>query len=95
MKVNVRKFQVGGEVPTQDPQGGMEAPAQQTAPEAGGEDQMMAQLQQIAAEIIQQLGPDAAAMLAQMILEMIQGGAVQQEAAPTFQRRGGKIQRIR
>ena len=81
----IKKFQEGGAAPV--------APAQ--APQ-GGEEQMMQQLAQMAQEIIQQLGPDAAAMLAQVIMEMLQG--VQQEvgAAPEeqqFMRCGGKIKK--
>ena len=81
----IKKFQEGGATPA--------APAQ--VPQ-GGEEQMMQQLAQMAQEIIQQLGPDAAAMLAQVIMEMLQG--VQQEvgAAPEeqqFMRCGGKIKK--
>ncbi len=45
------------------------------APQGGAEDQMMQQVAQMAQEIIQQMGPDVAAMLAQAIMEMLQGGA--------------------
>ena len=84
MKVReVTKFQEGGAAP---------------APQQGGEDQMMAQIAQLAQQLIQQLGPDAAAMLAQAIMEMLQGAAQEMPAAeeqPAFQRNGGRLTRIR
>ncbi|MDY4134553.1 MAG: hypothetical protein SOY22_04490 [Terrisporobacter sp.] len=57
---------------------------------------MMQQLAQMAQEIIQQLGPDAAAMLAQIIMEMLQGAQQEVGAAPEeqqFMRCGGKIKK--
>ena len=81
----IKKFQEGGAAPA--------APAQ--APQ-GGEEQMMQQLAQMAQEIIQQLGPDAAAMLAQVIMEMLQGAQQEVGAAPEeqqFMRCGGKIKK--
>ena len=81
----IKKFQEGGATPA--------APAQ--APQ-GGEEQMMQQLAQMAQEIIQQLGPDAAAMLAQVIMEMLQGAQQEVGAAPEeqqFMRSGGKIKK--
>lgn len=47
---------------------------------------------QIAQDIIQQMGPEGAAMLAQVIMEMLQGGGQQQQ--PTFQRKGGILRKI-
>ena len=81
----IKKFQEGGATPA--------APAQ--APQ-GGEEQMMQQLAQMAQEIIQQLGPDAAAMLAQIIMEMLQRaqhevGAASEEQQ--FMRCGGKMKK--
>lgn len=77
-------------------QGGQVAPA--AAPAQGGEDQMLAQLEAMAAEIINSVGPEGAAMLAQMIMEMLQGaqqemvGQPQGGTEPVF-KRGGKISR--
>lgn len=78
----IEKFQEGGAAP---------------APEAGAQDQMMAQIGQLAQQLIQQLGPDAAAMLAQAIMEMLQGAAqeVPAEEQPAFARQGGRLTRIR
>jgi hypothetical protein len=52
----------------------------------------MEQIYQMAGEIVQQLGPDAAAMLAQAIMEMLQGGEA--PAAPQGEpvyKKGGKL----
>ena len=83
--MQIKRYQEGGAAPA--------APAQ--APQ-GGEEQMMQQLAQMAQEIIQQLGPDAAAMLAQVIMEMLQGAPQEVGAAPEeqqFMRYGGKIKK--
>lgn len=76
MKVNY--LQMGGEV----------APAQvEQAPQGGGpEEQLMA----MANELIQNLGPEASLMLAQIIMEMLQGAAAPQEA-PVYARKGGRL----
>ena len=67
------------------------APAEAApAPEQGGQDQMMAQLEQMAMEIIQSVGPEGAAMLAEMIMAMLQQGGAPQ-GQPVF-RRGGAPQ---
>jgi hypothetical protein len=85
--MKVKKFQEGGMAP---------APAEQGAPQeaqmAQGQGDPQQQLMGLAQEIIQQMGPEAARMLAQIIMEMVQGGA--QEAQPVFARRGAKIERI-
>ena len=83
--MQIKRYQEGGAAPA--------APAQ--APQ-GGEEQMMQQLAQMAQEIIQQLGPDAAAMLAQVIMEMLQGAPQEVGAVPEeqqFMRCGGKIKK--
>ena len=83
--MQIKRYQEGGAAPA--------APAQ--APQ-GGEEQMVQQLAQMAQEIIQQLGPDAAAMLAQVIMEMLQGAQQEVGAVPEeqqFMRCGGKIKK--
>ena len=94
-----RKFQDGGAMPA-DPSMQGEAPADQMGNEmaaAGGDEQaMIQQLAQVAQQIIQQMGPEGAAMLAQIIMEMLQGGGEQApvgeqpEGEPVF-KKGGKI----
>lgn len=68
-------------------QGGAPAPAGQPGPE----EQLMAMAQ----ELISQLGPEAAAMLAQAILEMLQGGGAGAPEAPVYAKRGGKLVRVK
>lgn len=95
MKVNVKKFQAGGPMP-EEAGAPMPAEAGAPAPEQGGaadqEAAMMEQLYQMAGEIIQQMGPEAAAMLAQAIMEMLQGGQAPAAEAPVF-KIGGKMVR--
>lgn len=97
--MKVKFLQMGGEMAPEAqgaPMGPEAAPAEAAAP--GGEEQAMQQLAQLAQQIIQQLGPEAAGALAQMILEMIQGGGEEPmpaaEDQPVF-RMGGKLQRGR
>ncbi len=94
-----RKFQDGGAMPAGAEQMPAEgAPMEGGAP-AGGQDQMIQQIAQMAQQIIQQMGPEAAAMLAQIIMEMLQGGGAgapqgpveaRPEGEPVY-RKGGKI----
>lgn len=76
-----------------------EAGAQPAAPQQGGQEQMMQQLMQIAQQLIQELGPEPASIVAQMILEQLQGGGQPPmpapEQQPAFQRNGGRMNRIR
>ena len=83
--MQIKRYQEGGTTPM--------APAQ--TPQ-GGEEQMMQQLAQMAQEIIQQIGPDAAAILAQVIMDMLQGAQQEVGAVPEeqqFMRCGGKIKK--
>lgn len=79
--MKVKKFQEGGMAPEQ-PMAGEQAPM--GGEQANAEQQIM----QMAAEIVQQLGPEAAAMLAQAIMQILQ------QPQPVFAKRGTKIQRI-
>ena len=89
-KTAVRRYQQGGPMPADPAMAG--APVEAApAPAQDGQDQMMAQLEQMAMEIIQSIGPEGAAMLAEMIMAMLQqGGAPGPEAQPVF-RKGGRI----
>lgn len=82
--MKIKKFQIGGQVAPEA------APA--PAPEQGGQDQMIAQLEQMAMEIIQSVGPEGAAMLAEMIMTMLQQGGGAPQGQPVF-RKGGKLVR--
>lgn len=92
MKV-VKKFQQGGEMggqPSPEQMAEEQQAAQGGAPAEGGnpEEQLMA----VAQDIISQMGPEMAAMLAQIIMEMLQGGG-EPQPQPTFQRKGGVLKR--
>jgi hypothetical protein len=82
----IKKYQQGGPMPAEAT----------PAPEMGGQDQMMAQLEQMAMEIIQSMGPEGAAMLAEMIMQMLQSAqqpvGAPAEGQPVF-RKGGKLAR--
>lgn len=79
--MKVKKFQQGGVAPEQAP-----------APQQAGPEEQIAQMAQ---EIIGKLGPEASAMLAQMIMEMLQGAAQQApQQQPTYQRKGGKLSKV-
>ena len=82
--MKIKKFQIGGQVAPEA------APA--PAPEQGGQDQMIVQLEQMAMEIIQSVGPEGAAMLAEMIMTMLQQGGGAPQGQPVF-RKGGKLVR--
>lgn len=69
-------------------------PAEQApAPAQGGSPEE--QLGAIAQDIINQLGPEAAGMVAEMILQMLQGSeggqAAPKQEAPVMARRGGRL----
>lgn len=75
MKIKSKFLQEGGQAPV--------APAQgQPSPEE--------QLMGMAQQLIQQLGPEAAAMLAQVIVQMLQGG----QQSPAYARKGGKLVKV-
>lgn len=84
--MKLKKYQMGGPAPV------AEAPAQ-PAPANNGQDAAMEQIAQMAAQIIQELGPEAAALLAQAIMEMLQSAQGEQEA-PVF-KKGGKLAKCR
>lgn len=77
-------------------QEGGAAPAVPAAPQSQEQNQAMEQIAQLAGQLIQELGPDAAAMLAQVIMEMLQGAPQEVGATPEeqqFMRCGGKIKK--
>ena len=88
-KTAVRRYQQGG--PMIDPAMGGAPVEAAPAPAQGGQDQMMAQLEQIAADIVSQMGPEAAAILAEIIMAMLQQGG-EAQSQPVFAK-GGKMKR--
>ena len=82
--MKLKKFQEGGQVPPQEQEQMAQSQGQQ---QASPEEQLKA----MAVEIINSLGPEASAMLAQLIMQMLQGGQQAQPAAPTYARKGGKL----
>lgn len=87
----LKKFQEGGEMPTEAP--AQEAPAQE-APAQGQDEALMQAAQQLVEMLMQQIGdPQAVTAVLQAALEMVAGAA--QEAQPTYQKLGGRLQRVR
>ena len=84
--MKVKKFQQGGPMPDEGAPTG--APAEQ-----GGQMAPEEQLIMMAQEIIQQLGPEGAAMLAEAIMAVLQQGAAPQQA-PAYAKKGGKLVKI-
>lgn len=71
------------------PQEQMQEQPQGGQPQGGGPEEQLAQM---ATQIVQQLGPEASAMLAQMIMQMLQGAQQEQPTGqPQYQRKGGKL----
>lgn len=81
MKIKI--YQQGGEIAAPEQNQVVDPMAQQGSNE---QDAMMQQIAEIAGQIIEQLGPEGAAMLAQTIMEMLQSG----QGAPMF-KKGGKL----
>ena len=83
----IKKFQEGGAAPeTAQEQTQGQPSGQQGGPEA--------QVAQMAQQIIQQLGPEAAALLAQAIVQMLQGAQGQQGGAPAYAKKGAKLVKV-
>jgi hypothetical protein len=88
--MKILKFQEGGMAPAPEaaPAG---APAPGGQPAGGGPEEQIAAMAQ---QIVEQLGPEAAAMLAQMIIQMLQGGGQPQpvpQGEPVYAKQGGKL----
>jgi len=86
--MKIKKFQEGGMAPAPEaaPEG-----APQGAPQGGGPEEQIAAMAQ---QIVEQLGPEAAAMLAEAIMQMLQGGGQPQQAPqgePVYAKQGGKL----
>jgi len=101
MNFKVKKFQEGGAVDASQDQA-QGAPAQGTAPEqGGGEQDPMMQIVQAAAQAVQAKDPNMALQVCQALVQLVQqaqggqGSGEQPQQAPTYQRNGGTIKRIR
>lgn len=104
--MRVKLFQDGGAMgqdPNMAPKATPAPAPEEQMPQEGGALQGGQDPQQIAMQlteqIIQQFGPEFALMLADMLQQAVQGGggapAQAPQAQPAFQRRGGRLIRIR
>ena len=85
-------LQEGGSMPAEDP--AMAGGAPEAAPAQGGDEALMQAAQQLVEMLMQQIGdPQAVTAVLQAALEMVAGAA--QEAQPTYQKLGGRLQRVR
>ena len=83
MRIKEIKFmQQGGAMAAPEATPAAGTPEMSGAPQGGAEEQIM----QMAAQLIQEIGPEAAMMLAQAIMQLLQEG----QGQPTF-KRGGKL----
>lgn len=93
---NIRKMQEGGAAPMAQEEQQVQSTQQPAQPSV---EEVQAQLMQIAESVIQQLGPEAAQMVAELILQMLQQGGGQSaptpETQPAYQRQGGRLIRIK
>lgn len=105
----IMRFQEGGPMPAEDPamqegapagpEGAPEQGGAPAGPEQGGLEQQMQQMAgQLVEMLMQQIGdPQAVMAILQMAMEMVgqaaQGGP--QGPAPAYQKRGGRLYRIR
>lgn len=85
-------LQEGGAMPAEDPTMAGGAPE---AAQAQGQDEALTQVaQQLVEMLMQQIGdPQAVAAVLQAALELVAGAAEAQ--APTYQRMGGSLKRVR
>ena len=76
-------------------QEGGQAPAAPANPQGGNQPGPEEQIMQMAQQIVQQLGPEASALLAQTIMQILQGGGgAQEQAAPTYAKKGAKLVKV-
>jgi hypothetical protein len=87
--MKIKKFQMGGEMA---PEAAPAGAAPEAGQQGGGPEEQLAQM---AMQIVQQLGPEAAAMLAQMIMQVLeQGAGAQPQGEPVYAKKGGKLTMI-
>ena len=89
----IYRFQDGGAAPSQQPADASQsgaAPSQGGAPQGGGGPEE--QIAQMAMQIVSQLGPEASAMLAQMIMQVLeQSSGAAPQGEPVYAKKGGKL----
>ena len=93
--MKVKKFQMGGQMapeaaPEAAPAEPGVAPGQKgMSPQGGGPEEQIAQM---AMQIVSQLGPEASAMLAQMIMQVLeQSSGAAPQGEPVYAKKGGKL----
>ena len=89
--MKVKKFKMGGQVAPEGGQPGMaqNAQAEPGMEQAGGPEDQIAQM---AMQIVSQLGPEASAMLAQMIMQVLeQSAGAAPQGEPVYAKKGGKL----
>ena len=87
--MKLKFLQEGGAMPEQAAPA--PAPGGGQAPAGPNPDQIM----QLVQELINALGPEGAAMVAQMIMQTLQGGGAPAPEQPALQRMGGVLRRIK
>lgn len=93
MKIKAKFMQEGGAMPAE--QG---APAAQAAPEADGEQDVMAQMVQMAAQALQSQDCNAAMQVCQILVQLVQQSqapAEEQPGEPVYRRGGTLVKRIK
>lgn len=84
----------GAPVPEAGAEQAPQGPEAQGGPQGGAEQQLQQLAGQLVQTLMQQIGdPQAVTAILQMALEMV--GQASQEQAPAYQRRGGKLVRVR
>lgn len=93
MKIKAKFMQEGGAMPTEQA-----APETQAAPEAGGEQDVMGQMLQMAVQAIQNQDCNAAMQVCQVLVELAQQSqapAEEQPGEPVYRRGGSLVRRIK
>lgn len=90
----ISKFQQGGEIPTGEAPAEGGVPAEQAPAQEGGQDPMM-QLVQGAAQALQSQDCQLAMQICQVLVQMAQGGAPEEQTEPVYRKGGQLLRRVR
>lgn len=99
MNFKPKKFQEGGAAPA--PEQGAAAPEQGAPAAAGAEQDPMMQIVSAAQQAVQAKDPNMALQVCEALVQLVQQaqgaeqGGEQAQAAPTYQRKGGSLTRLR